>query len=133
MKTCVNQPLGRGTIKLIKGVGKYAVEVESVDSEFFERVICFVRPQYACGSALDLHREAERVADGLSAEVEDAQHGARHVLRVNSRPQQPNGRSADYYARQAVPERQQKRNGWIPILLSAGGGAAAAMIIAAIF
>ena len=30
MKTCVNQPLGRGTIKLIKGVGKYAVEVEKM-------------------------------------------------------------------------------------------------------
>ena len=79
---CILKGIG---MNMIKGVGRYAIEVESVDSEFFERVICFVRPQYACGSALDLHREAARMADDLSAEVEDAQHGTRHVLRVTSR------------------------------------------------
>ena len=115
---------------MIKGVGRYAVEVDSVDSEFFERVICFVRPQYVCGSALDLHREAARVADDLSAEVEDAQHGTRHVLRVNpDRPhrQQERGASND------TSVKQHKRNGWLPLLLSAGGGAAAALLITAIF
>ena len=134
MKTCVKQPLGRGTIKLIKGVGKYAVEVESVDSEFFERVICFVRPQYACGSALDLHREAARVADDLSAEVEDAQHGTRHVLRVGAKPQRQPERRAGSCSTPDIPETRSKRGGgWLPILLSAGGGAAAAMLIAAMF
>lgn len=123
----------RGMRKMIKGVGRYAVEVESVDSEFFERVICFVRPQYACGSGLDLHREATRVADNLSAEVEDAQHGTRHVLRVNANRKLQPDRQTDHYARQDIPESQPRRNGWIPILLSAGGGAAAALLINAIF
>ncbi|MBQ9901191.1 MAG: hypothetical protein IJM51_02230 [Clostridia bacterium] len=118
---------------MIKGVGKYAVEVESVDSEFFERVICFVRPQYACGSALDLHREAERVVDGLSADVEDAQHGSRHVLRVNSHPRRPPQRRVERFSQADTSQAQPKRGGWIPLLLSAGGGAAAAMLIAAIF
>ena len=120
---------------MIKGVGRYAVEVESEDSEFFERVICFVRPQYACGSALDLHREAARMADNLSAEVEDAQHGTRHVLRVNpERPRrQPECRPGKY-TQQDIPQTRQKRSGgWLPLLLSAGGGAAAAMLITAIF
>ena len=129
-------------MKMIKGVGKYAVEVESVDSEFFERVICFVRPQYACGSGLDLHREAMNMADSLSAEVEDAQHGPRHVLRVNSRPQR--SREQPPVERRALRDfspdipgasdtADKRRAGWIPLLLSAGGGAAAAMLIAAIF
>lgn len=119
---------------MIKGVGRYAVEVESLDSEFFERVICFVRPQYACGSGLDLHREAARVADDLSAEVEDAQHGSRHVLRIHPEHprRQPDSRPRRY-APPDSPEPQPKRNGgWLPILLSAGGGAAAAMLITAL-
>ena len=133
MDISLKQALRRGLIRMIKGVGKYAVEVESVDSEFFERVICFVRPQYACGSALDLHREAARVADDLSAEVEDAQHGTRHVLRVNAgRKGQPQ-RPAANYPRSDIPQTQTRRVGWLPLLLSAGGGAAAAMLIAAMF
>lgn len=127
---CILKGIG---MNMIKGVGRYAIEVESVDSEFFERVICFVRPQYACGSALDLHREAARMADDLSAEVEDAQHGTRHVLRVNSRPQRQPERREEKHLRKDYPETPPKRNGWIPILLSAGGGAAAAMLITAIF
>ena len=121
--------------KMIKGVGRYAVEVDNVDSEFFERVICFVRPQYACGSALDLHREAARVADDLTAEVEDAQHGTRHVLRVNSeRPRPQPERRTGKYARQDIPEpTQKKKSDWLPLLLSAGGGAAAAILITTIF
>lgn len=119
---------------MIKGVGRYAVEVESVDSEFFERVICFVRPQYACGSGLDLHREAARVADDLSAEVEDAQHGSRHVLRAKRSGNRPSGTYSAPYSQPDAPEPQSKRRaGWLPLLLSAGGGAAAAMIIAAMF
>jgi hypothetical protein len=119
---------------MIKGVGRYAVEVESVDSEFFERVICFVRPQYACGSGLDLHREAARVADDLSAEVEDAQHGSRHVLRSKRSDNRPAGTNAASYSQSdAVDTRSKRSTGWLPLLLSAGGGAAAAMIIAALF
>ena len=62
---------------MIKGVSRYAVEVAVNDSPFFEKVICFVRPQYAGGSALDLHREALRMADHLGAGVEEAQNGSR--------------------------------------------------------
>ena len=129
---CILKGIG---MNMIKGVGRYAIEVESVDSEFFERVICFVRPQYACGSALDLHREAARMADDLSAEVEDAQHGTRHVLRVNAEPsRRPPERHPRSHSPSETPEPQQKKNGnWLPMLLSAGGGAAAAILITAIF
>lgn len=120
---------------MIKGVGRYAVEVESVNNEFFERVICFVRPQYACGSGLDLHREAMNLADDLSAEVEDAQHGCRHVLRVNPHPQRtrPPRSNTNQIRPNLSPQNAylpEKRHGdWLPMLLSAGGGAAAAMLI----
>ena len=114
---------------MIKGVGRYAVEVSDVESEFFERVICFVRPQYAGDNSLDLHREAVRVADDLSAEVEEAQHGRHHVLRTNSH--KPGGRSrtprqTQPYAGDAAPKRPGVL---LPMLLSAGGGAAAALLI----
>ena len=118
---------------MIKGVGRYAVEVDSVDSEFFERVICFVRPQYAGGSALDLHREALRMADHLGAGVEEAQNGSRHVLRGgSSRPS-----AAVQPARVGESERQSAKTPsgaprWLPLLLSAGGGAAAAILISAV-
>ena len=124
----------KGLDEMIRGVGRYAVEVESVDSEFFERVICFVRPQYACGSGLDLHREAARVAEDLSAEVEDAQHGSRHVLRSNRRENRRVNQRAGECQPSGRPEPGKKRNaGWLPLLLSAGGGAAAAMLLTTIF
>ncbi len=133
---------------MIKGVGRYAVEVSSVESEFFDRVICFVRPQYAGDSSIDLHREAERVADGLSAEVEEAQHGSRYVMRSKSRHQeerrgrfQPegSGRRSSRCTSQTIPlpelSAQTGKSGgrWIPMLLSAGGGAVAAILITAMF
>ena len=121
-------------VVMIKGVGRYAVEVESVDSEFFERVICFVRPQYACGSGLDLHREAARVAEDLSAGVEDAQHGTSHVLKTNRTDNRRHEPRVREYPPSKMPEVSQKRGvGWLPLLLSAGGGAAAAMLITAMF
>ena len=90
---------------MIKGVSRYAVEVAVNDSPFFEKVICFVRPQYAGGSALDLHREALRMADHLGAGV------------VLLEPPKPPGGGAPR---------------WLPLLLSAGGGAAAAILISAV-
>lgn len=118
-------------MSMIKGVGRYAVEVESVESEFFERIICFVRPQYAGGNGLDLHREALRVAGDLSADVEDAQHGPKQVLRVGATRQVSRPTADRPLTRRPSPEpeRPSRRNGWLPILLSAGGGAAAAMLI----
>lgn len=126
---------------MIKGVGRYVVEVEHVDSEFFERVICFVRPQYVSGGAFDLHREAARVADDLSEEVEEAQHGTRHVLRATPRrggsgrsasPAEGTASDARHVTRDAA-DTDKKPSGLLPLLLSAGGGAAAALVISAFF
>lgn len=111
------------------------MEVENVDSEYFERVICFVRPQYVNGGTFDLHREAARVADDLSAEVEEAQHGTRHVLRAEPHSRRscgPKGHQS-HSRRDVSPSPAKNHGGLLPLLLSAGGGAAAAMLISAFF
>lgn len=120
---------------MIKGVSRYAVEIDKTDSPFFEKVICFVRPQYADGNAVDLHREAVRLVNNLSSGVEEAQNGTRHVLKVSPRPTD-SGRMTYPVS----PSPQGKPNGegetglskWIPLVLSAGGGAAAAILISAL-
>ena len=119
---------------MIKGVSRYAVEVAVNDSPFFEKVICFVRPQYAGGSALDLHREALRMADHLGARVEEAQNGSRHVLRGGS--SRPSAAVQPARAEQSDGQSPKPPGGgaprWLPLLLSAGGGAAAAILISAV-
>ena len=118
---------------MIKGVSRYAVEVAVNDSPFFEKVICFVRPQYAGGSALDLHREALRMADHLGAGVEEAQNGSRHVLRGGSSRPSAAVQPARVGESQRLPVKTPSgAPRWLPLLLSAGGGAAAAILISAV-
>lgn len=132
---------------MIKGVSRYAVEIDKTDNPYFEKVICFVRPQYTEGNAVDLHREAERMVGEVSGGVEEAQRGSRHVLKVPPRnpardsatvrpavrpavrPYQPPAVREEPASRQSE---QARRNGlppWVPLALSAGGGAAAAIVI----
>lgn len=120
---------------MIKGVSRYAVEIDKTDSPFFEKVICFVRPQYAEGNSVDLHREAVRLVNNISSGVEEAQTGSRHVLRVQ--PQQPDNCRINY-PKPTPPQskttgvEQPRMPKWIPMVLSAGGGAAAAILISAL-
>lgn len=117
---------------MIKGVSRYAVEIDKTDSPFFEKVICFVRPQYAEGNAVDLHREAVRLVGNLSSGVEEAQHGPRHVLKV---PPQPTDNCRMNSSQPAPPHREEPPVGlpkWLPMVLSAGGGAVAAIVISAL-
>lgn len=120
---------------MIKGVSRYAVEIDKTDSPFFEKVICFVRPQYAEGNAVDLHREAVRLVSNLSSGVEEAQSGTRHVLKVS--PQPTDNCRMNY---SPPPTTQTKLHigeetslpKWLPMVLSAGGGAVAAILISAL-
>lgn len=116
---------------MIKGVSRYAVEIDKTNSPFFEKVICFVRPQFTEGNCIDLHREAMRMVNNLSSGVEEAQSGSKHVLKIppeeacRSNPSRTSARKR----RAAFPPGAN----WIPLILSAGGGAAAALLISAIF
>lgn len=122
---------------MIKGVSRYAVEIDKTNSPFFEKVICFVRPQFTEGNSIDLHREAVRMVNNLSSGVEEAQSGSKHVLKLppdtagigrpsNNKSQHNSGkRDKNNVISQSIK--------WIPLVLSAGGGAAAALLISAIF
>lgn len=120
---------------MIKGVSRYAVEIDKTNSPFFEKVICFVRPQYADGNSLDLHREAVRMVNNLSSGVEEAQRGSQHVLKM-----QPEDSLRSRLKSDSPPVIKQNMRSsianpmkWLPFVLSAGGGAAAAFLISAIF
>lgn len=120
---------------MIKGVSRYAVEIDKTNSPFFEKVICFVRPQFTEGNSIDLHREAVRMVNNLSSGVEEAQSGSKHVLKL---PPEPAGKQNP--AKPSHNPGMHCKNGvisqsikWLPLVLSAGGGAAAALLISAIF
>ena len=119
---------------MIKGVSRYAVEIDKTDSPFFEKVICFVRPQYADGHSVDLHREAVQLVGNLNAGVEETQNGTRYVLKVSSpRPNEPMGISASRPSPSpSANHHESSLPKWIPLALSAGGGAVAAIVISAL-
>lgn len=55
---------------MIRGVSHYSVEIKGTGSPYFERAICFVRPEYAKNEKMDLHRAALEMIDRLNGEVE---------------------------------------------------------------
>lgn len=57
---------------MIRGVSRYSVEVKGTGSPYFERAICFVRPQYASAQRVDLHRAARELIERLDGEIEPA-------------------------------------------------------------
>jgi len=94
---------------MIRGVSRYSVEINSTGSPYFERAICFVRPEYAREEKVNLHRAARQLMSRLSSEVDDsAQNG-------DSPP------AAD------VPHRRLRTA--LPLMISALTGAAAAFLI----
>lgn len=92
---------------MIRGVSRYSVEIKGTGSPYFERAICFVRPEYAREEKVDLHRAALQLMDQLSDEVESSQEG------------ESSGPSASVSRLRAV----------LPLVVSALTGAAAAFLI----
>lgn len=58
---------------MIRGVSKYTVEISQTGSPYFERAICFVRPEFAQCGRVDLHRAARAMLGALDNLVEDHQ------------------------------------------------------------
>ena len=52
---------------MIKGVNKQVVDVKDTGSEYFERAIFFVKPEYSGLSEGKLREKAQIVIDGASA------------------------------------------------------------------
>ncbi len=94
---------------MIRGVSRYSVEIKGTGSPYFERAICFVRPEYAREEKVDLHRAALQLMDQLSSEVESSQEGA---------PAQPQKSTSANRLRTILP-----------LIVAALTGAAAAFLI----
>jgi len=90
-------------------VSRYSVEIRGTGSPYFERAICFVRPEFARAERVDLHRAALEMMDRLSGEVEQA-----------GDPQDS--------VRAAPPPRSRLRTA-LPLVISGLTGAAAAFLI----
>lgn len=60
---------------MIRGVNRYTVEVSRTGSPYFERAICFVRPEFAQCGQLDLHRAAKQLVYALDEELEERTEG----------------------------------------------------------
>ena len=63
---------------MIRGVNRYTVEVNRTGSPYFERAICFVRPEFTQCDRLDLHKAAQQLVRALDGcvEVEENAGGA---------------------------------------------------------
>lgn len=60
---------------MIRGTNRFAVEISSTGSPYFERAICFVRPQFSECSRLSLHRAAREMIRGFDGRVEPLSPG----------------------------------------------------------
>ena len=54
---------------MIRAVTRYTLEISRPSSPYFERAICFVKPEYAHSDRLDLHRAANQLIATLDAGV----------------------------------------------------------------
>lgn len=55
---------------MIRGVNRYTIEVNRTGSPYFERAICFVRPEFSSCDRTDLHRAARQMLCKLDGDVE---------------------------------------------------------------
>jgi len=57
-------------MKMVRGVNRYTVEISRTKSPYFERAICFVKPEFAKLDSLDLHRAAARMVCEIDSDIE---------------------------------------------------------------
>ncbi|MBQ9994425.1 MAG: hypothetical protein IJP17_06915 [Clostridia bacterium] len=94
---------------MIRGVNRLTIEIGRTGSPYFERAICFVRPEFARCDKLDLHRAAQQMISSLDAGVEQA-----------------SARSAGDAKPKSAPE---ARLPWASLILSALAGAVISLLI----
>ena len=56
---------------MIRAVSRYTLEINKTNSPYFERVICFVKPEYTRSDHLDLHREAQQLISALDLGIDE--------------------------------------------------------------
>lgn len=56
---------------MVKGVNKTVIEISDTESEVFEKVVLYVRPQYSALKQKDLEREAKIIIRNYSFEDYD--------------------------------------------------------------
>lgn len=61
---------------MLKGVNRCIIEIKNTDSQFFERVICFVRPEYCEEGFPKLHHSAENYVKTID-EISNPNKGGR--------------------------------------------------------
>lgn len=55
---------------MIRGVNRYTIEVNRTGSPYFERAICFVRPEFTSCDKVDLHRAAKQMLGRFDGDIE---------------------------------------------------------------
>ena len=56
---------------MIRAVTRYTLEINKPGSPYFERAICFVKPEYAQNERIDLHKAAQQLIASFDAGVEE--------------------------------------------------------------
>ncbi len=56
---------------MIRAVSRYTLEINRTGSPYFDRAICFVKPEFAQSDRLDLHRAAQQLISTFDAGVEE--------------------------------------------------------------
>lgn len=55
---------------MVRGINRYTVEISRTGSPYFERAICFVKPEFAKIDGIDLHRAAVRMVCAIDSDIE---------------------------------------------------------------
>lgn len=110
---------------MIRAVSRCTLEVTKTGSPYFERVICFVRPEYVQNDRLDLHRAAQQLIAAFDADISQPSALGMAVVQMHEA-----GGTADT----ASPSRchqipfRQRLIRLLPLALSAVVGAGAALL-----
>ena len=64
---------------MVKGVNKKVIEINDTGNEVFEKVVLYIKPQYAVLSNKELKREAKVILKNYSMEQFDYDHSNENV------------------------------------------------------
>ena len=111
---------------MIRAVSRYTLEINKTGSPYFERAICFVKPEYAQSDRLDLHRAAQQLIAAFDAGVEE-QTACGDVFAAQ--PSSETARASSGSADTSGSSIRQRVIKLLPLALSAAVGAGVTLLV----
>ncbi len=88
---------------MIRAVSRYTLEINRTGSPYFERAICFVRPEFTQSDRVDLHKAAQQLIAAIDSGVEEQAGELEGKCTVQGEAESDRGARLQAVLRRALP------------------------------